>query len=105
MPKPEMIETLNITGAGGTRLPRDKYDAVRAALLRVIPRTARGIAFRDLPRLVDPAIPASMKPRPGSTSWLVTTVKLDLEARHLIERVPGITPQHLRRCTTRKASS
>jgi hypothetical protein len=32
----------------------------------------------------------------GSISWYVTTVKLDLEARGLIARVPGSHPQRLR---------
>ena len=32
----------------------------------------------------------------GSISWYVTTVKLDLEARHVVERIPGTSPQQLR---------
>ena len=32
----------------------------------------------------------------GSIGWYVTTVKLDLEARGVIERVPNVTPQQLR---------
>lgn len=31
----------------------------------------------------------------GSVGWYVTTIKLDLEARRLIERVPGKSPQRL----------
>ena len=32
----------------------------------------------------------------GSIPWCVTTVKLDLEARRVIERVPSASPQRLR---------
>jgi len=32
----------------------------------------------------------------GSISWYVTTVKLDAEARGLIQRVPKSRPQRLR---------
>jgi hypothetical protein len=32
----------------------------------------------------------------GSVSWYVTTVKLDLETRGVVERVPGQKPQRLR---------
>ncbi|WP_412068693.1 DUF6958 family protein [Rubrivirga sp. IMCC43871] len=32
----------------------------------------------------------------GSVSWYMMAVKLDLEARNVIERVPGQTPQHVR---------
>lgn len=97
MTSSERIETLNATGAGGTRIARATYDAFRAALLEAIPRDPAGVAFRELPRRVAPLIPAAMKPRKGSVSWYVTVVKLDLEARGLIERVPRARPQRLRR--------
>ena len=32
----------------------------------------------------------------GSISWYVTTVKLDLEAKGMIERIPKVSPQQLR---------
>ena len=32
----------------------------------------------------------------GSISWYATTVKLDLEERKVVERVPGKKPQRLR---------
>jgi hypothetical protein len=32
----------------------------------------------------------------GSVGWYYTTVKLDLEARKLIERIPGSKPQIIR---------
>ena len=32
----------------------------------------------------------------GSINWYVTTVKLDLEARGVVERIPGKSPQRLR---------
>ncbi|MFG0330859.1 MAG: DUF6958 family protein [Phycisphaerales bacterium] len=94
----EMIETKTVTpGKNGTRLSRAKYDAVRAALLEVIPKSESGVPFGDLPKQVAKRIPKSMQPANGSASWLTTTVKLDLEARGLIERVPGASPQRLRR--------
>lgn len=94
----ETIEILNVTpGAKPTRISKRKYELTRRVLLELIPRTEKGIAFRDLPRLVEPRLTADMKPAKGSASWLTTAVKLDLEARGLIERVPGVAPQRLRR--------
>jgi hypothetical protein len=82
-----------------TRCNRRSYEAYRAALLAVIPRDARGIAFRELAGAVkphlDPEILADTSP-----GWWTTTVKLDLEARGLVERVPGARPQRLRRTDT-----
>ena len=94
----ETFVTKTVTpGKGGTGIQKDKYDATRKALLKVIPRKHEGIAFRDLPKLVKPLLPKDMLVAPGSASWLVTVVKLDLEARGLIERIPRVTPQHVRR--------
>ena len=51
------------------------------------------VRFKDLPAAVEESL---QEPFVGSISWYVTTVKLDLEARGLLERVPGATPQRLR---------
>lgn len=53
----------------------------------------RGIlTFKDLLTEVKQELEASFE---GSVSWVVTTVKLDLEARGEIERIPGSSPQIL----------
>lgn len=93
----EKIETLNVTGAGGVRIDKSVYNAVKKAILAAVPRTGEGLLFKDLPREVAARVPASMFAKRGSASWYATTVKLDLEARGLIERVPGSRPQRLRR--------
>ncbi len=97
MPAADTIMTKNATGKSGTRIDRQKYDTFKQALLKVIPQTEQGVAFKDLPKKVDRHIPKSMKPQPGSVSWYTTVVKLDLEARGLIERVSNVRPQHVRR--------
>ncbi|MEM7262870.1 MAG: hypothetical protein AAF488_12835 [Planctomycetota bacterium] len=94
-----MIETRNVTGAQGARIRRDRYEAMRTALLAVIPKRKDGIPFRDLASAVEARLPGGELPGGGSIMWYVTTVKLDLEARELIERVPGSKPQRLRRAS------
>lgn len=79
------------------RIERDVYDAFRTAILSVAPPAGYGVPFRDLPRLVTGQIPRGIHERIGSVGWYVTTVKLDLEARGEIERVPGSRPQRVRR--------
>ncbi len=97
MPANDRIETLNATGKGGTRIRRDVYEAFREALLHAIPNDDEGVRFMDLAGLVEPGIPPEMLPANGSCTWYVTVVKLDLEARGEIERVPKATPQRVRR--------
>lgn len=80
-----------------TRVSRDRYEAVRDALLAVIPHTEEGVRFSALRELVAPHLPDGQVPRGGKVGWWVTTVKLDLEARGLIERVPKSSPQRLRK--------
>lgn len=78
------------------RIPQWKFDAVRKAILRVLPKGG-SIAFKDLPDLVADALPADARARLGSVSWHVTTVKLHLETTGELQRVPGESPQRLRR--------
>ncbi len=83
-------------GKQGTRIDAAKYEAMKAALLAVVPAAEAGIPFQDLADAVRPHLPAELFAN-ASVSWYVTTIKLDLEARGLIERVPGARPQRLRR--------
>jgi hypothetical protein len=79
------------------RISRIKYDAIRDAILRVVPRHSDGIPFQDVPDLVQRVLPRRVKERFGSITWYTVTVKLDLEARGVLERVPGARPQRIRR--------
>jgi hypothetical protein len=80
----------------GARVRRAHYEAYREGLLKIIPATSEGILFNDLPREIGPFVPFEVL-RVTKCGWWVTCVKLDLEARGLIERVPGARPQRVRR--------
>ena len=84
----------------GTNIDRDKYDAMRKALLKHIPARTEGVPFQGMGAAVRPLLPNRVFAG-ASISWYVTTVKLDLEARGLIERVRGAKPQRLRRTRNR----
>jgi len=83
-------------GKRGVRIEREKYDEMRRALMRVIPKRREGVAFGDLPDLVAPHLSSDVFSG-SSVQWYVVTVKQDLEARGLIEQVEGAKPQHVRR--------
>ena len=76
----------------GVRIDRHKYETIKAAILAAI-AGARELPFSQLADAVEARLTA---PFDGSIGWYTTTVKLDLEARGLIERVPDKQPQHLR---------
>lgn len=81
----------------GTGIDATKYHAVRTALLAATPKSERGVSFKELPDLIVERLPGGEIPGGGSIMWYTTVVKLDLEARGLIERVKGASPQRIRR--------
>jgi hypothetical protein len=83
-------------GKVGPRIDAGRYDAMKAAILAVVPKGGEGVTFASLPKRVEERLPAAVF-KGASIMWYATTVKLDLEARGLIERVPGAAPQRLRR--------
>lgn len=88
----ERILTLHPAGKQGVNIDRAKYDLIRQAILDSLAQRGE-IPFGEL----DAAVAAGLAaPFDGSIGWYTTTVKLDLEARGLIERVPGRSPQVLR---------
>ena len=79
----------------GTRIAAGVYEATRSAILESLEAAGDdGVAFGDLSgeveRRSDPAIWADR-----SVGWYTTSVKLDLEARGLIRRSEGRSPQRL----------
>ena len=97
MPKPETVDALHPDpDKNGRPVDRESYEAMKAVLLRVIPADAEGVRFSALKGLARPHLPPGTKAH-ASPGWWATTVKLDLEARGMIERVPGASPQRVRR--------
>ena len=82
-------------GKKPTSISKWKYDLVRSAILASIPES--GIEFKRLARLVENQLTPEELDLLGSVSWYTTTVKLDMEVKVEIERVPGSNPQLLRR--------
>lgn len=81
-------------GKRGPRIDAARYHAMKTALLAVIPKAGDGVRFADLERLVERRLPRATFAG-ASVLWYATIVKLDLEARGFIRRVPGSSPQRL----------
>ena len=89
----EKIMTLHPDGKAGVNIDKDKYEKIRIAVLESIADNDGEIAFKDLATAVTNHLSVAFD---GSIGWYTTTIKLDLEARNEIERVPGVSPQRLR---------
>ena len=77
------------------RISAEKYQAVRVAILTAVSENADGILFKDHADRVSQLLTPQALDNLGSVGWYTTLVKLDLEARGLIKRVPGSKPQSL----------
>jgi hypothetical protein len=75
-----------------------KYEVVREAILKAVSEKGEGLPFKELPGRVRELLSEEELAKLGSVSWYTTTVKLDLEARGELERVPATRPQQLLRC-------
>lgn len=85
----DMIRTLHPEKKQGVNISREKYEIICETVLSVL-RTEKQMTFRNLTRAVEKEVNGNFE---GSVMWYVTTVKLDLEARGLVKRVPGSRPQ------------
>ena len=88
----EKILTLHPQGKQGVNIDKAKYDAVRNAIVESLGEQPE-ITFAELNSVVGTKLEGNFE---GSIGWYYTTVKLDLEARGVTERVPGSRPQRLR---------
>ena len=85
----DRIRTLHPEKKQGVNISREKYETIREAMLCVL-QTQKEITFMNLSRAVEKEVNGKLD---GSVTWYVTTVKLDMEARGEIKRVPNSRPQ------------
>lgn len=95
----EKIEVENVNTPGRTtRLDRARYEAMRDALLAVLPAEAPGMKVADAKAALLPALPHNLFPGGDKAGWWLKAVQLDLEAKKAIARASG-SPVRLFRAT------
>jgi len=83
----EKIEIENINTPGRTtRVNRAKYEAMRAALLSVLPEAEPGALVTDVKAALLPLLPETLFPQGKTAGWWLKAVQLDLEAKGIIAR-------------------
>ncbi|KAA3612361.1 MAG: hypothetical protein DWQ05_20420 [Calditrichaeota bacterium] len=88
----EKIMTLHPEGKNGVNILKRRYDLIRDTLLNILAQTGE-IEFRELSNMVIAALAGKFD---GKILWYIVTVKQDLEARGLVEKVAKSSPQRIR---------
>lgn len=87
MSNDDKIEIENFTSPGRTmRVDRAKFDAMRGALLAVLPASSPGLTVNDAKAALLPKLPQSLFPNGEKAGWWLKAAQLDLEAKGTIRR-------------------
>src|SRR5690349_10550240 len=90
-PKDDGRVTIENVGQPGKtyRVDGPKYEAMRKAVLAVLPAEAPGMPVDTLIAAVKPQLPADLFPGGEKAGWWVKAVQLDLEAKRILARTPS----------------
>lgn len=88
----DTVKTLNPKKKQGVNISKAKYEIIRKTIMSEL-RANKEMTFMKLSRAVEKEVRGKFE---GSVMWYVTTVKLDLEARGEVKRVPNSRPQLVR---------
>ncbi|KPB01494.1 DUF6958 family protein [Ahrensia marina] len=80
-----IVENVNIPGQT-SRVDASKYDAMKKALLAVLPDTTPGMTAAEMKKALLPHLPDDLFPQGKTSGWWMKCVQLDLEAKKLVAR-------------------
>jgi len=87
MPKRKMVKVENVNVPGYTsHVDAEKYEAMREAMLQVLPKEPPGLTQREMMEVLAPILPDSLWPQGQKAMWWAKTVQLDLEAKGIVKR-------------------
>jgi hypothetical protein len=90
---PERILTKHPeAGKSGRNIRKETYDTIKEAIISIL-KKEKEVAFYPLGHKVEKQVKGKVA---GKVLWFYVTVKLDLEARGILMRVPGTSPQMVR---------
>lgn len=88
----EKILTLHPQGKKGVNILKRRYDVIKNFIMETLSERTE-ITYQELDKL---AVQKLKKSFDGKVGWYVVSVKLDLEARNLIERIANTSPHKIR---------
>lgn len=86
---PDKVAMENVNSPGGhvVRVDAGKYNAMKRAILAVLPKAPPGVTVAELKKGLLPLLPENLFPGGAKAGWWLKGVQLDLEAKGLIARV------------------
>ena len=91
-----MVENINHPGKT-TTVDKTRYEAMRKAILKVLPKRSPGMTPDDIYKAVLPILPETVFSGGDRAGWWTKCVQLDLEAKGLIVRDWKTKPLRLTR--------
>ncbi|HEX7572745.1 MAG TPA: hypothetical protein VF514_06600 [Bacteroidota bacterium] len=88
----DKVQLKHPQGKKPIRMSKEKYDLLKPALLKYL-RTRGKATFGEISSAIEKHFKTKEQRFQGSLAWHLEWVKLDLEARKLIRRVPDTSPQ------------
>ena len=88
----EKILTKHPKGKSGVNISKAKYDTIKNFILKVL-KLNEEITYQEVSDLAINELSSTFE---GKVVWYVVSVKLDLEARGIIERVPKTSPHKIK---------
>jgi len=87
----EKILTRHPSGKGGRNISKQNYDTLRKAILAALKGKGKELTHTELFDHLNKTLKGKVS---GNISWYGETVKLDLEARKIIERDSSKPPKY-----------
>jgi hypothetical protein len=84
-PQKIRVENVNVPGFT-TQLDKGRYEAMRKALLKVLPAARPGLTQSQMVLAVQHHLPPSLFPGGAKAGWWAKAVQLDLEAKKIVTR-------------------
>jgi hypothetical protein len=85
--KTEKIDMENVNHPGSVaRVDADMYEAMKRALLKILPMTSPGLTADEVRERVIDYLPEDLFPGGAKAGWWTKSVQLDLEAKGIIAR-------------------
>jgi len=86
------ILTLHPEGKKGVNIDLGKYNLIKETIIDIV-HSHGEISYQEMNKKANEELQYKFS---GSIPWYVVTVKLDMEARGILERVTGTMPHTLR---------